>query len=261
MAIVYNPQSEMLREPNLLVPGKKAIHSVRLGDFEYKNNIKRVWFPSAAQNKSPVLIGQTEPIFYGDSSIRGNSIVTTTASGSDVYLGEPFDEHLGGRDEPHTLIVRTTRLNQGTSEQLYWGQDEGGSGWALRIGFDSDGTAEYVVILVPSSGQSSGGAGYSTSGGVFAPGSKVTMVGVFRPGVSIKLFVNGIHADTTAVDRDYLRQSNGEGTRGKGMVIGRNESGTSLASSFDFSAMLDYAVPDSIASDLSIDPYQFLIPA
>ena len=74
MAIVINPASEFLREPNLLVPGKKPLGSVKV-DFSnsLSKSVLAVWLVSA--------LGPIRDIVSGDyTTVLAFSSMSTQAN-------------------------------------------------------------------------------------------------------------------------------------------------------------------------------------
>ena len=133
-----------------------------------------------------------DPAFNPDN---GGSIVF---DGVDDYVSTPY---FGGATEDYTFSTWALSLTATGANYLVRGRDNRGNGWSLGLGNSTTQFASTVVTTVPSTAQ------YTVFGGSFTPNTWNHITGVWKSGVGISLYVNGVFIATTPTTSISLRTS------------------------------------------------------
>lgn len=154
-----------------------------------------------------------------------------------------------GTSDPLSVFTRLRPL--AASSQIRWlygrGKD-GAGGWGAYLSLTAAGTSCTFAVIATSPGTAQVAAAAS---GVQL-GTTVNVLGVWTPGQSVKIYLDGVLVTTTATDRTNLRSSTAPAAIGRHPGGG---AGTCEQTRLDLTAVWDRALTDADAATLHADPY------
>jgi len=247
MAQIPNPNSELLREPNLLIPGKKPVGAVKLDrNHRYAPNL----FCISPNTSTPQeLLTATMPVLTGDAHISHRGIETPDAGYDDKCLYTmPFT--LNPLSGTFMTGFVNTAASLGWASRLWEMVGTGLNNW----GDGGSASTCQVVYLAQGSGSMSLTDSYWTDGLYHVSTTRI----IYRQAGSPD------HYDTSA----YIDDNNqvvtwlpGDGNFDKtGIYIRSNAAANS--SPVGYTAFMygwDYTLSVDAVNDIRRDPYQFLI--
>lgn len=255
--VIPNPRWE---EPNLLIPGRKPVGPVQIDwshplarDIEacwvtpwgkQLRDLKGKYITTTGTNPATIQRGN---LFYVPSGTTGTEYDLRPSAAGDRTL------YIRGRSNlTTTQICLSIRLGSGSFNQVslgynYW--TTGAVNTTITGGFSAFATRDPD----PHS--------YSyTAAGIVAAGEWFTLVGVFKSGEALKIYVNGKKLSVTS----SLTFDVGDGwSAAQHTEIGGAADGGSTGWNGDIATagIFTRALSDAEATSLSANPYQFLIPA
>lgn len=254
MAIIPNPQSELLREPNLLVPGKKPVGNVKVDwDHPLADNL----YSSCLLGPGPRdLVNHNRVIEhavagnYGAGVEGGEKVGYSTSTGSTV-VGFHLDNFAANPDA-HTFITKLylgkldtdLRLFEvGEFAPLFW-LDQLGDG-TMRLGSHTGGTT-YSAAVITSVGWYTAACTFSWPAG--SPDQ--WDIRLYLDGKEVANDIDG--ENKTGVTNGILNRADQE----QGALF---ENKDSLCAYWHY--WQNRALTAGQIREVTSDPYQFLIPA
>jgi len=261
MAQIPNPQSELLREPNLLVPGKQPIGNTKLapGLKFYCACLPKDW-----ADKSRLITGS----LIGGAVIQGGRLITD-GSTKQHFEAFPFIGASGAYNQPtypFTIIVRTLTYTDGVGQVFHSTGRDGGSiyeGVYLRI--DPGGSTKIRIGSANGAGPGDRADQSWDSSADVGFNEMHTQVHVVKAPASGLHFIDGKEY-TVSYGGSYSGQPESDWWLDEhGPLVGGGYGNKSDYQAYGGETeclfVIDESIPDAFARDLSVDPYQLLIPA
>jgi len=245
MAQIPNPQSELLREPNLLMPGKKPVGSVKIDRTTYTGqHIQHFLLPPYTYDISkqqPITYGSTMETLISDA-YHSDGLITAPGGGSGSYL--IFPQSTGHTYKAITILMSAGRYASHTGDLS--GNFTGGNG-------------EYLFRTEESEFRMKNDAGSSSS---------VIKSGVGTPTTAFIYYMNAAKWDGSNIYA-YTNDSKSSASAFTGTVtpsvplrVGRNTgSGVAFTSACGFCVIFDIALSDEQLNEYYRNFTQDIIPA
>lgn len=256
--IVVNTQSELLREPNLLVPGKLPINSVMVDHQHPLAPTESVIFTGAHKFRNLDGVPLTKNKTSGDDLyIQANKLILDQ-SGGKKYLTSSAWAKIKAHSGSFTVICRAKGVADNSNALCLFGSlgDSGERGTAG--GPNNSGDTNFYIASNSTTLVNSG----ATVTGVFSANEWITYACVYEASTRMQHYANG---ESLGINTTSIPASSYTGSSYSFKVATRGGGGTPTDSYLDGEMEFFYwwsrALSSSAVKEIYRDSYQFLIPA
>lgn len=257
--MIVNPRSELLREPNLLLPGKKPLGPIKIDPTHpLVPDIEAAWI-QVVGNQLRDLTGKYVTPDINLSTPNGNHL--SFNGGTD---GCGYDERPIGNGD-RTLMVKF-RAESASDMMPLLAMRVAADPYAL-VSLQCNGYINASGNVTPAAGEISAFCNptpiaIARSDATIVDGGWHTVIAVFEEGSAIRLFSDGQNVtDSTAQVYQDANSYNANQHTELGGMADLSSAGNALNGDIEMALLLTTAITDEQAILLSKDPYQFLIPA